>query len=210
MSENQGKNILLVGDSHTDELISAYKFSRKEYTITHRNREIRSELASKHRIDKYAQFHEENCEIGMFKSWGTAWAYDASGIDNISTFNNQNSHCIFWLGFNDILRHELYPDFDKTIRKYLSTIINTFDNTNIHIAYPLKTRHMIDSENYHLFCQKLNDLCLEYDLDKPLDMGSGKEDVLKDPNEYQDLHHLNSYHYESMFLNLIKYIDEEI
>lgn len=210
MSENkeQTQNILIVGDSHTNELMESFKFPRVDYTIIERSKEIRRGFLSHYRFDKYIVFNEPDRKVGMLKSWGSAWTFDPSAIDNLSIFNNPESHCLFWLGFNDILDMDKHEDLDGTVHKYLSTIVNTFDKTNIHILYPLATTHMLKDPNYARFCNALDKACLIFGLDKPKDMSSGKESILQNPEEYQDAHHLNRNHYASMFNNMIKLITE--
>lgn len=200
--------ILIIGDSHVEEMIAGHIFTEVDYELTEAWTQKRTGRASKHIYKKYMKFNKNEVEVGLCRDSATAYNISFDLIYDLESYNNSENHCFFLLGTNDTALMDHYPDVDDTTRSYITKILSKLDKTNIHIMYPIKSA-FFENQSYHKFCKSLSKTCEKFDLHDPVDMSGVLIDLdFTDTRNFQDQRHLHTNLYVQALNNIIKMVKD--
>ena len=195
--------ILIVGDSHAEEIVAGHLFTEVEYELTEAWTQKRNGISSKHIHKKYFKLNKNGVDVGMTKNSFTAYNVSFDLVYDVDSYNNPESYCFFWLGTNDITLVSQHPDIDNTTKAYVEKILSRLDKANIQLIYPPQSPFFM-AESYYNFCKSLAQSCRDFGLNEPIHISEILDNIdIGDRRNYQDPLHLHRHLYVRALDNII-------
>ena len=170
-----------MGDSHVVPMIEEIKIVTawdKNFSYEANEKRIKKEGGCKYY--SFLKYEEGAYTTSMSAAHGYAYNINTELIIDGEKLNSPHTTVFPWMGYNDIISMDKYPNLENTVSVYIKKVLSKFYKSKVIFVYPIKNivinSNLDHLENYKKYCNMLKNKCLDMGLNEPIDI----YDVIKD------------------------------